>query len=309
MKRPLYNAFHSLLHNPRHFVSAACIRLGRILPDEIYLRMMFRLELRQKLNLDNPQTFNEKLQWLKLYYHRPDLTMMADKEAVKSYVASIIGEEYVVPLLGTWSDPNDIDWNSLPQRFVLKTNHDGGNFGIVIVKDKDKLDKDKAIKRLRTSLKRNTFLLGREWPYKFIPRKIFAEEYIEDVSKGELVDYKFFCFDGKAKLLYVAAGRHGKSGLTFDYFDSDFQYLDFVQTHPHAHERPTKPQNYDLMKSLAEKLSKGLPHVRVDFYNINGKIYFGEFTFFSLGGWAAFKPEKYDYLLGSYLQLPKEKII
>ena len=309
MKRPFYNAVQSLLHNRRHFVSAACIRLGRMLSDKAYLKMMFRLELRKELDLDNPKTFNEKLQWLKLYYHRPELTLMADKLAVKDYVASIIGAEYVVPLLGSWDDPKDIEWDSLPHQFVLKTNHDGGNYGIIICKDKEKLDREKATERLNKSLKRNTFLLGREWPYKNIPRKVFAERYMASGKDGELADYKFFCFDGKIKMMYVATGRQSGTGLCFDYFDENYRHLDLVQTHPMAATTPEKPKNFELMKTLAEKLSKDLPHVRVDFYEADGKVYFGEFTFFSLGGWAAFHPEEYDYELGSYIKLPEQKII
>lgn len=308
MKRPFYNAVHSLFHDPRHFVSAACIRLGKWLPDKAYLKLMFRLELKQKLDLDDPKTFNEKLQWLKLYYHRPDLTMMADKLAVKQHVASLIGEQYVVPLLGSWDDPAEIDWDALPRRFVLKTNHDGGNYGIVICKDKDRLDKAKAIRKLRASLKRNPYLLGREWPYKNIPRKVFAEQYLEEAGKQELTDYKFYCFDGKVRFLFIASGRQ-EGHITFDYFDENYRHLDVVQTHPPAAVPPEKPEHFELMIQLAEKLSEGLPHVRVDFYQVNGKVYFGEYTFFTHGGWAAFDPDEYDRLLGSYIHLPEQKII
>ena len=234
--------------------------------------------------------------------------MMADKLAVKQHVADLIGEQYVVPLLGSWDDPADIDWNALPRRFVLKTNHDGGNYGIVICKDKDRLDKEKAIRKLRASLKRNPFLLGREWPYKNIPRKVFAEQYLEENGKQELKDYKFYCFDGKVRFLYVASGRQ-EGRLTFDYFDENYRHLDVVQTHPQAALPPEKPEHFELMIELAEKLSKGLPHVRVDFYQVDGKVYFGEYTFFSLGGWAAFNPKEYDSTLGSYIHLPKKKII
>lgn len=309
MKRPLYNAVHSLFHNPRHLVSALCIRCSFLFPDKAYLKLMYRLELRKSLDLDHPVTYNEKLQWLKLYYHRPEMVVMADKLAVKDYVASIIGREYVIPLLGVWDNPNDIKWDNLPRRFVLKTNHDSGNFGVVICKDKDLLDKRKAIRRMQKSLKRNTFLLGREWPYKNIPRKVFAEEYMVDAVTHELSDYKFFCFDGEVKMVYVATGRQSKTGVCFDYFDADFQHLDLVQSHPMAAATPDKPVHFALMKELAGKLSKGFPHVRVDFYEVNGKVFFGEFTFYSLGGWSAFHPEKYDYELGSYIHLPEEKVI
>ena len=307
MKRPLHNAIQSLLHDRRHFVSALCVRFSFLFSDEAYLKLMYRLRLRKRLDLKNPITYNDKLQWLKLYYHRPDLTMMADKVAVKKYVADKIGSEYVVPLYGVWDHVDEIDWNSLPQQFVLKTNHDGGNFGIVICRDKETLDRTRAKKRLGASLRRDTFLLGREWPYKNIPHQVFAEKYIEDASNNDLPDYKFYCFDGKVRLLYVSTERQFGTGLKTDYFDENFNHLDLVQSYPTAHTAPRKPPHFELMKELAEKLSKGIPHVRVDFFEANGKVYFSEFTFFPYGGLAAFHPEEFDYQLGEYLVLPPKQ--
>lgn len=309
MKRPFYNAIHSMIFNQRHFIAALCVRLGFLFSDKLYLKMMYRLELRKKLNLDNPKSFNEKLQWLKLYYHRPDLVTMVDKVTVKSYVASIIGDEYVVPLIGVWDNVNEIEWGNLPEQFVLKTNHDGGNYGVVICKDKKTFDKSKAKRRLEKSLRRDTFLLGREWPYKNISRKVFAEQYLNCENDEGMLDYKFMCFDGKVKLLFVSSERESKTGVRFDYFDTDFNHLEVHHSTSNASKRPRKPKNFELMKELAEKLSSGLPHVRVDFYEVNDKVYFGEYTFFSHGGWSAFYPEEYDYLLGSYIQLPNEKIV
>jgi len=308
MKRPLYNAVQSLLHDRRHFVAALCVRLSFLFSDKTYLRIMHRLKLHKKLDIDDPQSYNDKLQWLKLYYHRPDFITMADKVAVKAYVSSKIGEEYVIPLLGEWNRVKDIDWSALPNQFVLKTNHDGGNFGIVICKDKMLFNKRKAIKRLKRSLRRNTFLLGREWPYKNIPRKVFVEKYLEDFETQSLLDYKFLCFNGKVRMLYVVSERQSRTGVKFDYFDEDYNHLDVYQLYPNAQTPPKKPHNFERMKELAEKLSEGIPHVRIDFYEVNGKVYFGEFTFFPYGGWATFHPEKYDYILGQYIKLP-EKVI
>ena len=307
MKRPLFNAIHSLIYDRRHFVSALCVRFSFLFPNETYLKIMHRLELRRPLDLKNPAAYNDKLQWLKLNYHRPELTMMADKVAVKKYVADRIGSEYVVPLLGVWNHVNEIDWNSLPQQFVLKTNHDGGNFGVVICRDKSRFNVKKAKNRLRASLRRNTFLLGREWPYKNIPRKVFAEEFIRNNSSNDLPDYKFFCFDGNVKLMYIASERQSGTGVKIDYFDEFFNHLDLKQSHPNAQTAPRKPDSFDLMKELAEKLSEGFPHVRVDFFEANGKIFFSEFTFFTFGGWAAFHPEEYDYKLGEYITLPPKQ--
>ena len=305
MKRPLYNAIHSLFHKPRHFVGALCIRLGFLFPDAVYLKLIHRLELRKKLDLKNPKTYNDKLQWLKLYCHRPEFTMMADKVAVKPFVAERIGAEYVAPLLGVWDRVEDIEWDRLPQKFVLKTNHDGGNFGVVICKDKATFDRAKAEKRLKASLRRNTYLLGREWPYKDIPRKVFAEAYIEDAGREELLDYKFYCFDGKVRIVFIASGRQSGKEVCIDYYDTDCNHIDGLrQSHPNAPVPPAKPIHFDLMKSLAENLSEGIPHVRVDCYEANGKVYFSELTFFPYGGWAAFHPEEYDTILGDYLKLP-----
>lgn len=305
MKRPFYNAIQSLLHNRRHFLSALCFRFSFLFPDETYLKIMHRLELKRRLDLKNPVTYNDKLQWLKLYYHRPDFTMMADKVAVKQYVADLIGSEYVVPLIGVWDNVDEIEWEKLPRQFVLKTNHDGGNFGVVICRDKAQFNRQKAKQRLNASLHRNTYLLGREWPYKNIPRKVFAEQYIEDASGKEMVDYKFLCFDGKVKLLFISSER--QHGVKMDYYDEDFNHLDLTQSHSTASIPPEKPQHFELMKELAEILSKGIPHVRVDFFEVNGKVYFSEYTFFSYGGWAAFHPDEYDYKLGEYITLPPKQ--
>lgn len=310
MKRPLYNAVHSLVHNPRHFISALCFRFSFMFPDKAYLKLMHRLELRKRLDLDNPVTYNDKLQWIKLYCRRPEFTMMVDKVAVKPFVAEKIGSEYVVPMLGVWNSVDEIEWNKLPQQFVLKTNHDSGNFGVVICRDKATFDRKKAERRLRASLRRNTFLLGREWPYKNIPKKVFAEQYIEDKSRAELQDYKFYCFDGEVKVVFIASGRQSLKEVCIDYYDADGNHIDGLrQSHPNAPVPPALPHYFDLMKKLAEKLSQGIPHVRVDFYEADDRVYFSELTFFPYGGWASFHPDEYDYELGSYIELPEQKVV
>lgn len=303
MKRPIYNAIHSLFHNPKHFVAAILYRIGGFIPDETYLKWIFSLETGHHLNLANPQRFNEKLQWLKLYFRDPLWTRMVDKYSVKEIVRERVGEEYVIPCLGAWNQAEDIEWDKLPNQFVLKTNHDSGNNGVFICKDKSKIDKSKWMKRINQSLGRNTSIPSREWPYKEVKRCVFAEQYLED-STGELRDYKFFCFDGKVKYLYVATER--QSGhLKFNYFDDDFNALDLWQGHPMSEKSIEKPMAFEQMKALATKLSKGLPQVRVDLYEVNGKIYFGEYTFFSLGGVAPFHPDKWDYIWGEQIHLPE----
>lgn len=283
------------------------VHFGQWLPDSTYLKLMFRLKMGSRLNLKNPRTFSEKLQWLKLYNRRSQYTTMVDKYAVKEYVAGIIGEEYIIPTIGVWDKPEDIDWETLPNQFVLKTTHGGGSTGVVICKDKDSFDKQKAIDKLNESLKMDIYHLFREWPYKNVPKRIIAEKFITpSPNEDDLPDYKFFCFDGKVKMLYVATERQKKGEVAkFDFFDDNFNHLPLQQTgHPNAEITPIKPQNFDLMKSLAERLSQGIPHVRVDFYDCDDRIYWGEMTFFSMSGLASYEPEEWDYKFGDLIKLP-----
>lgn len=285
------------------FYGMSKYHLDWLIPDKMYIKNMYRKAFKRELNLTDPQTYNEKLQWLKLYDRKPEYTIMVDKYAVKDYVAGIIGEEYIIPTIGVWNRPEDIDWNKLPNQFVLKCTHDSG--GLVICRDKTKLDKEAAIKKLRNSLKTNYYLAGREWPYKNVPRKIIAEKYMEDEKVSDLPDYKFFCFDGVVKALFIGTER-GTGDVKFDYYDADFNHLDLVQEHPMSGKQFQKPVNFEKMKQLASELSKGLPQARIDFYNINGKIFFGEITFFHHGGIIPFHPEEWDYTFGSWLKLPKK---
>ena len=279
------------------------LHLDGLIPDKLYLQMLYRRVFDKKLDLKNPKGYNEKLFWMKLYDHRPEYTTMVDKYAVKKYVANIIGEEYIIPTIGVWDKPEDIEWEKLPNQFVLKCTHDSG--GLVICRDKEKLDIQSAMNKLRKSLKTNYYKAGREWPYKNVPRRIIAEKYMEDKSVGELPDYKFFCFDGVVKALFIGTER-GTGDVKFDYYDADFNHLDLVQIHPISGKDLPKPQRFEKMKELASKLSKGLPQVRVDFYNINGEIYFGELTFFHHGAVIPFHPESWDYTFGSWIKLPEK---
>lgn len=271
--------------------------------DEAYLKRKYKACMGKEIHLDSPQTFNEKLQWLKLYDRKPEYTTMVDKYAVKKYVADIIGEEYIIPTLGVWNHFDEIDFDKLPNQFVLKCTHDSG--GIVICKDKNKLDLKSAKKKIEKSLKQNYYWSGREWPYKDVKPRIIAEEYMIDESGYELKDYKFFCFNGEPKMMFIATDRG--SDTKFDFYDMEFNHLPFTNGHPNANKQIKKPKNYSTMLALSAKLSFGIPHVRVDFYNINGKIYFGELTFFHWSGLVPFEPEEWDYKLGSWLKLPERK--
>lgn len=285
----------------RFLVLAARGRKGSV-PADAFLKRMYRIHMGRELNLKNPETYTEKLQWLKLYDHRREYTRMVDKYAVKDYVAEKIGPEYVIPLLGVWNRVEDIDFDSLPKQFVLKTTHDSG--GIVVCKDKAALDIAKAKRQLRYFLNRNYYDRNREWPYKHVPHRIIAESYMEDPKQGELRDYKFFTFGGVPKVLYIAQGR-GLGGETVaDFFDMEFQHLPFTIDHNMAPVPPEKPQNFEKMKQLAAVLSEGTPQLRVDFYEVDGKIYFGEMTFFHCSGMEAFHPEEWDKIFGSWVELP-----
>lgn len=276
------------------------------MPAEDFLKRMYQIRMGRELNLTSPVSYTEKLQWLKLFDHRPEYTTMVDKYTVKQYVAKKIGAEYVIPLLGVWDRVEDINFDALPERFVLKATHDSG--GIVICKDKNKLDFTETKKKLKSHLDRDYYIRNREWPYKNVPHRIIAEPYMEDTSTNELRDYKFFTFGGVPKVLYIAQGR-GRSGETVaDFFDMEFNHLPFVIDHDMAPVPPKKPERFEEMKRLAAVLSEGTPQLRVDFYEVDGKVYFGEMTFFHCSGMEAFHPEEWDRIFGEWVTLPPKKI-
>lgn len=275
--------------------------------DETFIKIAYRIKMGKKLNIANPTTYNEKLQWLKLHDRQPIYTMLVDKVKVKDYVSKLIGEQYIIPTLGVWDRAEDIDFNSLPNQFVLKVNHNSG--GLVICTDKSKLNRENAQKQLNYALKHNYFCEQREWPYKNVKPLILAEKFMEDHETAELRDYKFFCFHGEPKIMFIASERQSKNTDTkFDFFDMDYNHLNIINGHPMADFPPEKPKNFELMVKLAKKLSQDIPHVRVDFYEVNEKVYFGELTFTHWSGMVPFEPEEWDYKLGSWIDLSKIKI-
>lgn len=299
------------LSHPRDLLVYVITRykLASSLSDEKYLKLIYRIMFGKRLNLEHPETFNEKLQWLKLNDRNPLYPRMVDKVTAKDYVASIIGEKYIIPTLAVYKDVDDIHLEELPEQFVLKTNHSGGNTGVVICRDKNTFDLEAAKKKLRVSLKSDMFSNTREWPYTQIKPQVFAEKFMtegEKIDRG-LSDYKFFCFDGVVKALFVGTERN-TGDVKFDFYDADFNHLDLVQTHPMSGRVLVKPRNFELMKQIAEKLSKGIPHVRVDLYNISGEIYFGELTFYHHGGFQPFHPESWDRVWGEWITLPGKRL-
>lgn len=276
------------------------LKLSKIIPDKLYLKLIFKKHVGYKLNLKNPQTFNEKLQWKKLYDRKAIYTKLADKLEVRNYVKEKIGEKYLIPLLGVWNKFEDIDFLKLPEQFVLKCNHDSGS--VIVCKDKKNFNYNLAKEKINKKLKNNLFFYAREWCYKDIKPKILAEKYIEDYDLGELRDYKFFCFNGVVKMMYIASERM-KGDTKFDFFDNDFNHLPVLNAHPNSSTIIKKPINFEKMMELSSMLSRGIEHVRVDFYEANGKVFFSEMTFYHNAGLTSFIPKEYDYLLGSYINL------
>ena len=269
--------------------------------DEEYLKMLYKFRVGKKLDLQNPKSFNEKIQWLKIYDRNPLYTKLVDKFEVKEYIKEKVGEEYLIPILGVYDKFEDIDFDKLPNKFVIKCTHDSG--GLVIVKNKEKLNYRKAKKKINKSLKRNYYWNTREWPYKDIKPRIIIEKYMEDEKCHELVDYKAMCFNGKVKMFFTCTERFSKDGLKVTFFDMDWNKMPFERKYKSSTNKIDKPVNFEKMVELSEKLSKDMKFVRVDWYEINGKLYFGELTFYPGSGCEKFYPEEWDYKLGKMIEL------
>ena len=278
----------------------------RILPDPIYLRLVYYKNLKKLPDLKHPKTLNEKLQWLKLHDRRKEYSRMVDKVEAKGYVASIIGEEYIIPTLGVWDNVDDIDFDRLPNQFVMKCNHD--SHGVIICRDKEKLDIEATREFFRNRLKINGFWYGREWPYKNVKPKILAEEYISDSTDGnDLNDYKFYCFGDYVDSVMVSIER-ATGNPKFYFFDRDWNLKRYNKRGKEAPADFSIPQppNTDQMFNIAETLSKAVnaAFLRVDLYNVNGKIYFGELTLYPASGFDGNRLLETDLYFGSLVKLP-----
>jgi hypothetical protein len=308
-KSALKKGLYFLFNSDYRFLILSSYGVYKNMPDEEYLKRLYKIKLGKDPDFKNPKTFNEKLQWLKMHYRRPDYTMMADKYAVRPYIAEKIGEEYLVPLLGVWDDPDDIDFDKLPDQFVLKCNHNSG-LGMCICKDKSKLDVEKARKNIKKGFNEDYFVATREWQYKDIPRKIIAEKYLKDSQQNEetgIINYKINCFNGEPKYIYVSRNSDGKKNdclslLTPDWKDAPFTHKRYKPFDV----LPPKPVNYDKMLEFSKILSEGIPCVRVDFYEIDSKLYFSELTFTIAGGFTQYDPPESGELIGSWLTLPEK---
>lgn len=273
----------------------------RFIPDRPYLKLEYRFLTGKKLNLDNPKLYNEKLQYLKLYDRKPIYTQMADKLGMRDFVKERIGEGCTVPLLGVWDKSEDVDFESLPNEFVLKCNHDSK--GLIICSNKETLDRKQAIKSLSKSMKRNMFWAAREWPYKNIKPKVFAEQLITDLR-----EFQVFCFGGEPKIIYFLE-KDENGQLREDFFDMDFNPVDMSDGYPRASKTPEKPADFDRIKEIAGLLSSDCPELRVDFMFSGKKLYVGELTFFNVAGFAPIKPDDWNLKMGGWIELPERHSI
>lgn len=272
--------------------------------DESYLKLIYKNKIGEPLDLQHPTTFNEKLQWLKLYDHNPKYPTLVDKYAVREFVAQTIGEKYLFPLLGVWDHPEDIAWDDLPEQFVLKCTNDSG--GVVLCRDKETINRDLAYKKLFSSWSKNFYYQVREWPYRDVRPRILAEPLMKGNGCDELWDYKLMVFNGTVRSSFVCSNR--EKGLNVTFFDTEWNRMPFERHYPQDPNPIPKPDSYEEMVCLAERLAEGIPFVRVDFYEIDGRPYFGEMTLYPGSGWEEFTPPKWDRVLGDWLTLPQRNV-
>ena len=330
MQMTLGDKLKKYILNPDYrFIVNSAHGCYKSMSDEEYLKRMFKAKMGYQLNLENPKTYNEKLQWLKLYDRRHEYVSLVDKYAVKKFVSEQIGDQYVIPTLGVWQRFEDIDFTTLPNQFVLKCTHDSG--GLVICRDKTAFDINAARVKIKKSMKRNYYYYGREWPYKNVLPRIICEKYMTDesqmekdstytnlefcstqkrqtnnISEENLTDYKFYCFDGEIKAVGIYTDRQKASETCADYYNRNFEWINMEWGYPHAKYRPVKPVQFEEMISIAEKLSKNIPEIRVDLYLCGEKVYFGELTFYDGSGFDEIKTTSKDIEWGEWIKLPPQ---
>ena len=298
----IFSKMKMIIENPEiRFSYFSALGLYNYVDDEKFLKKKYYLRTGKKLDLDSPRTFNEKMQWLKLHDRKDIYTTMVDKFEAKKYVANIIGEEYIIPTIGVYNKFDEIDFNKLPNQFVIKCTHDSG--GLIICKDKAIFDINEAKKKINKCLRRNYYYSGREWPYRNVEPRIIIEKYMSDIDSCSAIDYKFFCFNGKPEIVLACSDRFCDSGLKETWFDSEWNLLPVTEGGHNIDNSIKKPKRFNKMKSLACKLSKDIAFVRVDFYEFGGKAYFGEITFFPASGFEKFNPEKWNKKLGDMIDL------
>lgn len=298
----IFIAIKLLFTKPWGFIDAVVLRMVKYVPDELFIKIRFRSIMGYWPNLKNPKTLNEKLQWLKFNDIHPEYTTMVDKVAAKEYVASKIGGKYIIPTYGVWNSVDDIEWEKLPDQFVIKSTNDSG--GVVVCRDKTKLDIAAAKAKLRHFGGKDYSKISKEYPYKKVPHRFIAEQYLEDKPGECLTDYKIFCFNGEPRFLYLSQGMDDHATARMSFLNIDWNFAPYKRLdYKPLESLPEKPQNYEEMLEIAKKLSEGIPHVRVDLYSLKGKIYFGELTFFTCSGMIPFDPAEWDLKLGEYLEI------
>jgi hypothetical protein len=280
-------------------------RVFRGLPDPLFLSMKYRLVVGKALSLHEPTSFNEKLQWLKIHDRRPEYTNMVDKYEARKYIVDRVGSQYLVPLLGVYDTFEEIDFAGLPNQYVLKPTHTSGD--VFVCRDSSQVDYAALRREVGIWMRREYYWLHREWPYKDIRPRLICEQLLED-GDSELKDYKLMCFNGKVKCLFVCSGRNSSRGLHVDFFDMEWEPMPFERHYPRSGLAIPRPATFDDMVRIAETLSKGIHFLRVDFYEVNRRAYVGELTFYPGAGFERFTPEYYDYLLGSWLELPSSSV-
>ena len=301
------NRIIDYIKNPSMLLAHFIRGKAQWMSDERYLKILFKANMGYALDLKNPKTFNEKLQWLKLYNRKSEYVQMVDKASAKDYAASLIGSQYIIPTIGVWEKFDDINFDDLPNQFVMKCTHDSHT--VVICMDKKNFDIEKARETIEHGMNTNYYLNTREWPYKNVKPQIIVEQNINLTLGEDLHDYKFYCFDGKPKVVCVASDRHSNRGLKIDYYDINKNRLQLKSGDYKNSEGLFKfPDRYEEMVAIAAKLSQGIPHVRVDLYCVNEKIYFGELTFFDSAGFVPLNPVKWDEIWGSWIELPEKTI-
>lgn len=297
---------NNILRNPRKIIKYIAAKGWlNFFNDKLYLKILYYSRIGKRLNLKNPTTFNEKLQWLKIYDRNPLYTRLADKYEVRKYIEEKIGEEFLIPLISVYNSVDEIKFENLPNKFVLKTTHDSG--GIIVCTDKNNIDEKYIRYKLNKSLKKNYFYHGREWPYKDIKPRIICEKYMEDTNSKDLKDYKFMCFNGKVKCILVCSERNSSEGVKMDFYDDKWKIINMRRYgRRSSNELIIRPKNLEKMIEISEELSSEIAFLRVDFYEINDKLYFGELTFYPASGMDKFEPENYDDILGTWLNIDSD---
>jgi len=283
---------------PNQELRLKILRLADFIPDKLMIKMQYKIATGRNLNLNNPKRFTEKIQWYKLFYRDPLITKCADKYEVRKYVESKGYKDILVPLYGVYENANEIDFELLPDKFVLKTNN--GSHSNIFCENKSILDLNRTKETLNNWLTKRTVKAGREWAYYDIKPKIICEKYLDKDENNDLIDYKFFCFNGEPFCLYVIVERFLSGGIKLGIFDLEFNQMPYFRSDIQGITRKIqKPKNFDKMIQIARDLSRDFPHVRVDLYNIRGNIYFGELTFYDGSGYKGFVPDEFDYILGN----------